>query len=191
MLDPLFSFFERLVSDFSWRRLLLVASLLALVLGALYVFETQSGYFTLQRIDREIALLERLSNLSQSETVATDKDLAAIFLNLKTRLAASSMPDTETTELSEAVKKSLAATIAWVAFAMILFFARAKGTTGTFGATLFGIVILALPFIALAAFLPTFEAQWINFFLYPVGHVVLLALMVAAWHKRKTAKGVA
>jgi hypothetical protein len=47
MLDPIFAFFEKLISDFSWRRLAFVLLFCGAILGGLWMYEGYTGTFRL------------------------------------------------------------------------------------------------------------------------------------------------
>lgn len=95
MLDPVFQFFEKMVSDFSWKRLALVITVLGVIFGVAYVYETQTGHFELQKTGKEIALLTDLIALSEKADKIADPEIQRAIQNLKFRLR-------ESTELKEA-----------------------------------------------------------------------------------------
>src|SRR5712691_11680724 len=104
MLEPIVAFFERLISDFSWRRLLLVLSLLSITIFGLWVYESYTGSFQLARIDKEIALLERLAALSDQRQISGDPNLRSIYNDLQRKLSSSAAPSDSLTVLSPAAK---------------------------------------------------------------------------------------
>jgi len=83
MLDPVFQFFEKLVSDFSWKRLALVIIVLGVIFGVAYVYEAQTGHFELQRTGKEIALLTDLIDLSENAGKASYSEIQRAIQNLK------------------------------------------------------------------------------------------------------------
>lgn len=188
MLEPIVAFFERLISDFSWKRLLFVLALLGVTIAGLWIYESYTGTFHLARIEKEITLLERMSDLSGDERIAADPVLSTIYRGLQAKLSESTTSPESLTTLSPAAKKSLAAATAWFVLALLVFLAgRSNLEANQFsGASAVGMLMFATPFVLLAAFLPTFEASWINYFLYPVGHVVIVVVMVLFWQKRRT-----
>jgi hypothetical protein len=56
-------FFEKLITDFSWRRLGFVFGFLAFVGVALFIYESYTHSFTLARLNREVELLEKVMAL--------------------------------------------------------------------------------------------------------------------------------
>lgn len=185
MLEPIVAFFERLISDFSWRRLLFVLTVVGLTILGLWMYETYTAAFRLARIDRETALLERLSALSERQRISEDPALRNILNDLRNKLSDSAALSGPLTTISPGAKKSLAAATAWLALAFLIFLAGLSGSQGSqfTGATAVGMLIFAIPFVALAAFLPSFEAAWINYFVYPVGHVLVAVLFVVLWQR--------
>src|SRR3990167_4236914 len=160
MLAPIVEFFERLIENFSWRRLGLLVSLLVIAGMTLWTYETYTQSFRLGKIEKQVALLEHLSKLSEPSTLQTPA-LRQIHQNLERQLA-----DATSTVAAEYVllpwaKKALAAASAWLALALLLALAS-KGTSAsfTFGFdTAIGMLFVALPFVVIGATLPTFEAD--------------------------------
>lgn len=67
MLDPVFQFAEKFITDFSWRRLALFFSFIALLALTLVVYEWQTATFELSKYERAAALLQELETLSKSD----------------------------------------------------------------------------------------------------------------------------
>jgi len=185
VLEPVIQFFERLISDFSWRRLMLLAAILGLTTAAVWAYESYTGSLRLARIEKEVSLLERLAAVGGQPTVANDPKLLAIYHQLQGKLSGSTTLASTPTLLSTEATKALAALAAWLVLACFGFVAgRMPGGTEFTASTALGMAVVATPFVVLAAFLPTFQASWINYFLYPVGHVVLVVAVVLLWHRR-------
>jgi len=198
MLDPVFNFFEKFVSDFSWRRLFLVVAVLMVTLGGIYIFESNTSYFKLQQVDKEISLLERLGAISRDERIVKNEQLKATFENLAETLRKRSEPEDENQVLSSkefydivfsvTAKKVFAAISFWMVLFLILVITNYTNKQKNNNlSTFMGMTIVAAPFVILAAFIPTFEAIWINYYLYPLANVVLVTFLTIAWSKRKGA----
>jgi len=50
-----------------------------------------------------------------------------------------------------------------------------------------GVVLAAIPGVLVAAILPPLKMRWINY-LYSVGHVILICVVLVVWQKRKVAR---
>jgi len=167
---PVFAFFEKLISDFSWRRLAFVMVFSGVILGGLWIYEGYTGAFRLGRIDREVALLERLTALADKDVIRKD---------LKLKLAQSSNPSSPTVQIPDGIKKALAAAFVWLLLALTV------SASGFNLNTIAGLVLVATPFVILAAFIPTFDASWINYWLYPIGHVALVVTTIFLWQRSR------
>jgi hypothetical protein len=179
MLDPIFAFFEKLISDFSWRRLAFVLLFCGAILGGLWMYEGYTGTFRLGRVDRELALLERLTALAEKDVVRKDQQLLVIFNGVKAKLADSSNPSSSTVQIPEGMKKALAAAFVWVLLALTV------SLSGFNLKAIAGMVVVATPFVILAAFIPSFEASWINYWLYPIGHVSVIMVAILLWQRSR------
>lgn len=190
MLEPIVAFFERLISDFSWRRLLFVLTLVGVTIAGLWMYETYTASFRLARMEKEISLLERLAALSERAPISKDPALRSVYTGLQGKLSSGAASSESLAVFSPAAKKSLAAASAWFLLALLVFLAGRSGTaaSGFTGATAVGMVIFATPFVVLAAFLPTFEASWINYLLYPIGHVAVVVAVVLLWQRRRQSR---
>jgi len=185
MLEPVIQFFERLISDFSWRRLFLLAAVLGLAIATLWAYESYTAALHLARTEKELTLLERLVALGEKPAVTTDPKLSSIYQNLQAQLSESTAISTEPLLLSPEATKALAAASAWFVLAILVILAgRSRNVPAFTSATAVGMLVLATPFVVLAAFLPTFKAAWVNYFLYPVGHVALVVAAILLWQRR-------
>jgi len=176
---PVFAFFEKLISDFSWRRLAFVMVFSGVILGGLWIYEGYTGAFRLGRIDREVALLERLTALADKDVIRKDQQLLGVFDGLKLKLAQSSNPSSPTVQIPDGIKKALAAAFVWLLLALTV------SASGFNLNTIAGLVLVATPFVILAAFIPTFDASWINYWLYPIGHVALVVTTIFLWQRSR------
>ena len=191
MLEPVIQFFERLISDFSWRRLLLLAAVLGIATAAIWAYESYTGTLRLARIAKEVTALERLSDLRARQEILKDPRLAAIYLDLQGKLRDSTSQSRQVVLLPPQATKILAAAAAWFVLGLLVFGAgRSQDGSRFTGSTAIGMVVVAIPFVVLAAFLPTFEAGWINYLLYPVGHVVIIVGAILAFQARKSKSAV-
>lgn len=82
MLEPVFSFFEKLVTEFSWRRFGFLFGVLVLVTIGAWIYESYTGNFRLARIQKSIQLLRELATLSENKGVKEDEKLTAIYQGL-------------------------------------------------------------------------------------------------------------
>ena len=182
MLEPVVQFFDKLIENFSWRRLSFVLVLILLTLVSLWAYEGYTASFRLGRIERQVALLERLAKVGAQAQVRSDASLKDIYTELQVQLLRTARPSEVEYTLLPWGKKVLSAGTAWLVFALLLLLApQPTGRTNL----LLGVLVIAPPFVALAAALPTFEASWINYYLYPIGHLVALVVAILWWQRQK------
>ena len=187
MLEPIVAFFDKLIENFSWKRLSFVLVLLALAVVALLAYESYTSSFKLARIERQIALLEKLGSLSALPSIKSQPLLSQANTNLQRQLAGTTSTSDVEYELLPWGKKVLAAATAWVALALFILLTPSSYSASNSGSgtILVGVVALASPFLALAAAMPTFDAWWINYLAYPIGHIAVLLLAILLWQRMK------
>lgn len=187
MLEPIVGFFDKLIDQFTWRRLVFLAILITVSSGGLWAFEAYTQSFKLSRIERQVALLEKLAVVSGRPDVRGSTELRSLSDSLTKQLRETDITLPASYELLPWAKKALAAAAAWLVFGLFIAlipnsYTRTKPETASVVA---GMTVVASPFIALATALPT--VPWINYALYPIGHIFLLGLFLA-WFARLLAK---
>lgn len=187
MLEPIVTFFDKLIENFSWRRLIFLLVLLGLSGGAAWIYETYTQQFRLARIEKQISLVEKLAALESNKALATQPHLKQAYTNLQQQLSSTMNESGDQYELLPWGKKMLATAVAWSIFALFILlipesYSTAKNAPG---AVFFGMLAVAAPFIALSAAVPTFSTPWLNYTLYPIGHLVVLTIAILAWSNRQ------
>lgn len=187
MLEPIVGFFDKLIDQFTWRRLVFLAVVVAVSSGGLWAFEAYTQSFKLGRIERQVALLEKLAIVSGHPDVRGSSELRALSDSLTKQLRETDITLPTSYELLPWAKKALAAAAAWFVFGLFIAlipnsYTRTQPETASVVA---GMTVVASPFVALATALPT--VPWVNYALYPIGHIFLLGLSLA-WLARLLAK---
>jgi len=187
MLEPIVTFFDKLIDQFTWRRLIFLAVLLSIAGGSVWVYEDYSQQFKLARIERQIALLEKLLAISSKPDVTSNPVLASIQKEIERQLAGTTQVSSAEYQLEPWAKKVLAAAAAWLLFGVFVAFIP-NSYTATQPATtsvVAGMSVFASPFIAAAAWLPT--NSWLNYVIYPIGHIfaIILAMLLFSWAMRR------
>ena len=95
MLEPIVTFFDKLVDQFTWRRLVLLAALLVIAGSTAWAYEQYTQQFKLARIEKQISLLEKLSAVAANETVKANPSLKSLQVKIERQLK-------ETTEVATA-----------------------------------------------------------------------------------------
>lgn len=189
MLEPIVAFFDKLIENFSWRRLTFLLAVLFLAGISLWAYEAYTATFRLARIERQAALIEKIATLSVASAVTSQPELRQSTTNLQRQLLATTQSDTAQYELLPWGKKVLSAAAAWLVFALFILLIPGTYSTTSAGSAFMGMVVVAAPFVALAAALPTFEESWLNYLAYPIGHIVLLGVVILwlqKWFRRRT-----
>lgn len=153
--------------------------LIALSLTALWAYEAYTQNFKLSRIERQIALLEKVSAPALAQGTQANPALRALSASLVRQLQETDVTLPTSLELPTWAKKSLAAAAAWLAFGLFVALIPNNYTVTqpASGSVVAGMTVVASPFIALAAAMPT--NPWINYVLYPIGHIVLLGALLS------------
>ena len=86
MLEPLYTFFDKLISDFSWRRLFFLVLILILMGLSLGIYEYFTSHFMLWHMDQTTSLLERLASDELEDNISGDNDLEQVHRKLKSDL---------------------------------------------------------------------------------------------------------
>lgn len=178
MLEPIVGFFDKLIDQFTWRRLVFLAILLAVCAMGLWGFEAYTQTFKLARIERQVALLEKLAVVSARTDVRGSSDLQALATSLTKQLRETDITLPASYELMPWAKKALATAAAWFVFGLfILLIPNTYTRTNPETASVFaGMSVVAAPFVALSVAMPT--DPWLNYAIYPIGHIFLLGLFM-------------
>ncbi|HBN22658.1 MAG TPA: hypothetical protein DD412_05415 [Holosporales bacterium] len=181
MLSPVFEFFEKLIEQFTWKRLVFIFGLLTLFGFCLIIYESYTGHFKLNRMRSTVELLQKSANLPSEITKTSEKHLSNTFKRIAQELEAFSSGEFTAFRLHPNVLKGTAAFAPWL-FLLVIFPLVNTQDNKSISA---GVLLLAVPFSIVGAFLPNFSASWINYWVYPIGHFVLLVSGLLVWQKYK------
>lgn len=174
-------FFERLITDFSWRRLGFVAGFLALIGISLIIFELYTQSFKLARLDREAALLERMVALDEMSAAVDDAEITAALSGLKGRIRALTAPRATGTALSPQASQALYTALPWSLMALLMLASGGQGARSGIA----GMLMVAIPLVVLNMNLPIFDRRWINYWLVPWGEFVLVMALILRWQRKR------
>lgn len=177
MIEQILQLLEKLISEFSWRRLFFIIIILMLGLGTSYMFENYSGYFRLSRIEKETNLLEKLANLREKQLIQKEKYLSSIYESIIRDLDGFINKPTHGITVPPRVWQGLAGAAPWLLF-FLLFLPRARRGEPGAKSTLFGLIALAFIFGIIGTILPAFQLSWINYIGYPIGHSVIVLFIL-------------
>jgi len=180
MLDPVFTFIEKLIEQFSWKRLLFVISLLGLFMTGLIIFESYTGHFRLARIDKSADIIVKLNTLPPDISQQSKEILASATKGIAKDIDGFTNGNSTPFSIHKDSLKVIAALVPWLIFAVLLSLAGGNGTAAALGA----IILFALFSGLIGYFLPLFEREWINYVAYPFGFCFLMVWLVVMWQKK-------
>lgn len=174
MIEPVVAFFDKLIDQFTWRRFVFVAVLCALSASVLWAYEAYTQHFKLVRIERQVDLLEKLAAVKLKTGPLQSPELRSIEEAIQLQLLDTTRTSSAEYELLPWAKKAIAAALAWIVFGFfVALIPNAYTLTEPATASVVaGMTVFATPFIAASILLPT--NPWINYILYPIGHIFLV-----------------
>ncbi|EMI20528.1 membrane protein [Rhodopirellula maiorica SM1] len=183
-MDQIVQFFEKLVTEFTWRRLGFILALLFLAIICTTFYEMYTGHFRLGRIERAADLLTQLSEQAEQISESKSDDAKEVHKALLNDLAAYVSPEPVQVSAPDWLWKAGAAAVPWLLLAIVFYFV----TEDDFGNLLGGLLIVAIPIAFIGAVLPDFSRSWINYYGYPIGAMILVLVpMFLISNRKKTA----
>ena len=182
-MDQIVQFFEKLITEFTWRRFgfLMALAFVAIVTATFY--ELYTGHFRFTRIERATALLEQLNEQALSVEATDNETASEIHAALMEDLADYVSPEPTQLAAPNWMLKAAAAAAPWFLLAVLFYFV----TDDEYGKLLGGLLVVAIPLSFVGAVLPDFEREWLNFVAYPVGSLLIVIVpMFLYGRKSKT-----
>lgn len=183
MLQPIFEYFEKLIEQFTWKRLLFTFIMLFTVCSFLVVYENYTGHFKLSRIESTINVLSKGTalpdHITEESKAAFSKVLKASSAELQEFAEGNATPFS----IHPNVLKGLAALAPWAILLSLFVLIGSEDNRMVTG----GILMVAIPFSLIGAFLPNFEHTWLNYWVYPIVHCAIVMFFIMLRHKRKNA----
>ena len=181
MLAPVFEFFDKLIEQFSWRRLLFIVAIFFIFGVCIIIYESYTGHFRLSRLGETIDLLHKVQSLPVPIAKNAQGESVKILESVLQELEEFSTNSATAFDIHPTALKGMAAFTPWLF--LIAVFLMASPTRNI--QSVLGMLLLAIPFSLIGAYIPTFQYSWINYWVYPVVHCVLLVWFVLLWNKRK------
>jgi hypothetical protein len=191
VLESFYKTFEDFVVEFSARRFVGALFLAVVGLSGFYFIDRYSPYFTIGRLERAAALLEKLSPASPpSQESGELKELRAAIIRQVRRvvepppligvLATGELPKVTLWKFSSGV-------LPWAIVALIYLPSVRVNPTNWNGIA--GAVVLGMLFGFLATlFIPDDWVTWKVLVSYGVGHFAFIAAAIMIWQARKNAR---
>jgi hypothetical protein len=181
MINPVFDFFEKLLEQFTWRRLIFVLILSFLAIASLVTYETYTGHFRLKRIEQSTNLLHKLTALSPEIKRSEDNASSDIFKALINDLDL--FVNHRTTPFSVPIwlLKLLASVLPWILISTLFLVGDSKNSKNA----VVGLLLAAIPCSVIGALLPNFTYQIFNYLIYPFTSTFIVMTAIKTWQKNK------
>ncbi len=141
------------------------------------MYETYTQSFNLEKIDKQISLLERLYALKDASP-SSDAELKTAYEAIKQNLNRTMGEAGVIPEVPSWLKKFVAAVVGWVITGTIFGLASDKASRSN---VVFGMAVVAIPFCFISSIIPT-VAGWFNYILIPIfqiGFVLVIAYLAS------------
>jgi hypothetical protein len=185
MLQPLFDFIEKLSTDFTWKRLVILISLVMLIGVALFLYEAQTAITQLSKYERTVAIVEKLSAL-KPENEEGKVVINNIYAGLSVITNPVSNPVAFSTNISIELKQAFLAATPWLLICLFFipgYFKEKKDAASVVGGT----IALALIMGMGGYFIPVELGSWVGFGMYPVGANLFIFILLMWYGNRNKA----
>lgn len=108
MFDAIFQSFEKLISEFSWRRLVFLLLLVVMAITSIWLWENNTGQMRLTRIERTVSILNSVRDLQEHPVIRSDPALQSTLTALKEDLKEFTQRRSEAPIIGAAWRKALA-----------------------------------------------------------------------------------
>ena len=182
MLQPIFDFIEKLASDFSWKKIVILVCLLFVISLSWFAYEAQTATNQLAKYERTVAVLEKLETLSLSDE-KSKKVAENIYRGLDSVTKPSEYQLSFINELSLEARQALLSASPWVLF-MLFFVPGAFRKDTEARDSILALVFIGLLIGVIGYFIPTKWGVW----MYPLAGNFLFLVLIAWYGNRVKAK---
>ncbi|PMU11848.1 MULTISPECIES: hypothetical protein [unclassified Pseudomonas] len=182
-MESIFGFFESLFKNFTWGRLTFLAFSILLTVGGLFVYESYTGNFKLNRISAELKIVEAIVELEKKvESLPDNSPSKRYFDRLMSEAGKSQIEfNFQPGFSSPRFERIFYQCLPWALLLTIIFFTTSSGRSSAVG----GVLAIGSPFIVLGYNLPALEETWVIDYLYPWGVFTLILIFILVWQHRK------
>ena len=188
MLESLFQSIEKLISEFSWLRLLSFFVLFLLIFGSILIFENYTGHFQLSRIEKTAAILQSIQEIHTNQKDQDDAELSVAIAALKKEIRKFTSKQAKITIHSQEWLKALTGASLWLLFTLFfLLRLRNRDKSDRSGPLICAVfcIFLSVMFGSIGLLLPNFDSQWMNYLLYPIAQFFLVVIVFILWWSSK------
>ncbi|UPT76676.1 hypothetical protein MN086_06365 [Sulfurovum sp. XGS-02] len=183
MFQPLVDVMEKFITDFSWKRIIILLGFLSLIFLAFTLYELQTATSQLSKYERTVVLLEKLSSLKQDNN-SSKIIIDHIYSGLETINNPISNSINHSINLSRELKQALIASLPWILMFIAFIPGALRGDSKARNIVLGTAVFTCL--IGIGGYnLPMKWGNTINFILYPILiNFMLFVLLVLKGSKK-------
>ncbi|HKZ39387.1 MAG TPA: hypothetical protein VJ044_00405 [Candidatus Hodarchaeales archaeon] len=181
MFDSAFTFLEKLLDDLTWRRFINFIIFVLIIVALFFAYEQYTRTLQLNRLRDSISLLKELDSLRPS--VQSDSTLKMIYQDIETELREIVARTSIAPQPSSFWLKVLAGASPWLI--VMLFFVPGIIRGKHDASVLVGGFMFAAIFGAIATLVPDSWGSTVQFVWYPIGHFVLMVIVLMIWTIRK------
>ena len=163
MLEPIFQFAEKFITDFSWRRLTIFFSLIGLIALSLILYEWQTATTELTRYERSTTLLEKLDVLVSSSNKETVELSKLLIRNLNDVVKKENLASKLEVSTSPELAQSFFAILPWILFFLLYLPSSIKNDKKDTHNTITGFILIVSIIGLVAYFIPSDWNKWIRY----------------------------
>ena len=179
-MQHLIEFLNRLVDDFSWKRLSLILSCLALIVISIITYEFYTNYFFLAKTEKTINLIKELSSLPPEVTNNSKNSLSNLTKTVTQQLNDATKTTPFHFELTPFWMKITASTIPWLLVLLIGVIVEKNDKATLAG----GLVFVGIISVIVGIALPWQSVIWSNYWAYPIFHFIVVLWVLILYGNR-------
>ncbi len=163
MLDPVFQFLEKFVTDFSWKRLALFFSFLSLVIFVVVAYEWYTSSYELTKYKAAVEILKELEPLIKSEHMEISEPAKSISSNILKAVQNQGIANAVELTFSPRISQAIFAGLPWLLFLLLYLPSAVKEGQGEAVNATIGFAIFCAIAAVVGAAIPTDLNNWIRY----------------------------
>ncbi len=185
LLEPLFQFVEKFITDFSWKRLAIFFSFLGLLVLTFVLYEWQTSSYELSRYEKATSILLQIEPLLDSKNSDVVEASKKLVINLTSVIEKKDIFSNLEISISPKVSQIFFGLLPWIIIVIILIPSEVVKGNKNDAANMFGGFAIVIFFLGLLiSFIPV---EWNNWIRYGGVQLINLALIILlAWFGNKT-----
>ncbi len=181
MFESIFKFLDKIVTDFSWRRLITFITFF-LILGVIFFLaESYTDYFSLNRLEKETFLLKEIATLKPK--IENDSTLKIIYIGLTKDLNDLVNNKSRFPSINPYLLRFFVGAFPWIILTLAFIPGFKKGTTTS--STIVGGIIFIIIFGGIGLLIPSSWGSTIHYAVYPFGHFLIVSLIALFLQAKK------